>query len=145
MRILALFFCLFFCLPVFAQKKPHVVTHQQEEQQNVPYTPDQLQVWYAWYNKNYFYGKLPEKVDIVWSTAPDLSEDLGDSQKLTDGVFLIRLNVHYNTCGVTALNTLLHEMVHVDLDGKEHSLDHGPMFHARIRKLVEDGAYDDLL
>lgn len=120
--------------------------------------PQQVVVWsnlvecvwlehqYDAYNDSYFAGKLPTQVIVA----------LGDSAKhdygqLADTAIgpVILIDTRMNPDAGEQLITTLHEMCHLAV-GIEFSpngmlLDHGPKFHGCMRRLMDEGAFDDLL
>lgn len=91
-------------------------------------------------NARYFGGKLPEPA-IEFAALPE--EILGDTD-LIDGTFHIRLNFIYRKMSVIWIQTLLHEMVHMELWGRKIKF-HGYVFRRRMKELVAQGAFNDLL
>lgn len=91
-------------------------------------------------NARYFGGRLPEPV-IEFAAIPE--DVLGDTD-LIDGVFHIRLNYFTRKMSVIWIQTLLHEMVHMELWDRRIKY-HGYVFQRRMRELVAQGAFNDLL
>jgi hypothetical protein len=108
---------------------------------------------FARYNKDYFYGALPENTVIAWA---DLSEykDMGATERLPDGRFLIRIDPKMHAVLRQADMTLLHEMCHVKRDlhiyitvgtTKDDLLDdHGDSFQSCMIDLAKRGACQNL-
>lgn len=90
---------------------------------------------YKGFNKNYFGNKLPKKAKVYWA---DMKGDMG----VQIGLDRIAINRELKRWPRIALETLLHEMVHLAMP---YDLGHSKKFKKRIKKLVYQGAYDSLL
>lgn len=115
-----------------------------------------LRFMFLYYNRRFFQNKISKNYIVEFRK--DLRCKLTDSAKKAhrvDGLhndetreILIHENLRYHQDATSV--TLLHEMAHAEL-GLEgyigHPGDgcHGLRFQARIAKLFEQGAYDDIL
>jgi len=100
---------------------------------------------YADFNRDYFLGQLPKKVNVLWSDMTDGESkgDMGATWVDTNGVRQIRIDRKTNPVPRQARLTLLHEQCHIKTDGKE--LDsHGIRWQACMVDLSEHGAFHDL-
>ena len=107
----------------------------------VRYTETDLKTWYTFYNEVYFDGKLPN--DTILRLADMQEEGFMGLTQHVDGTFLITIDPAFNPAEREARATLLHEMVHVAVFPEFFS--HGPRWHVRLRRLIVDGAFDDLV
>ena len=95
---------------------------------------------FMYYNRKYFEGKLRLQ-DLGLKRMTLL--DAGYTQFHEGGVPpAIYINKALTKWGRCVRIVLLHEMVHVSLPWH---VEHGQRFKRRIRQLVKQGAYDDLL
>lgn len=90
----------------------------------------------------YFAGRLPKNTEIKWSPELAYLDDMGLTIHETSG-FTIYLDIQMRDLGYekAAEETLLHEMVHVDVypfDG------HGEKFQNDMLRLAKAGAFRDL-
>lgn len=93
-------------------------------------------------NEQWFGNKLPKDTIIKWANLHSEGR-FGKSWKDSSGVFHIVLDMEFNEADVQMRITLLHEMCHV-ATGKEVS-EHGPLWRAKMRALLLEGAFDGLL
>jgi len=101
-----------------------------------------LKEQYRHYNRLWFNNKLPKRhVHIRFAKMP--RQRLGDYQ-FTDGHYYIRLNRRTRFWPPVWRATLLHEMGHVATEGFE-SEEHGPMWLEIMRRLLKNGAFNDLV
>jgi len=138
-RLLAILLLVTLCLPAHAQqvKKPAPTCDTPA----LPYTTGEMQDIFDTYNREYWDGKLPKTV-IVWTGLP--KQRYGETEKQTDGSFIIRLDVIKNKEQNVAKTTLLHEMCHVKTYGKDKT-DHGDRWHAELHRIMLEGAFDDIV
>jgi hypothetical protein len=95
---------------------------------------------FMYYNRKYFGGKL-KLSDLRLKKMSHLTA--GETTFYEGGVPpAIYINKALTNWGRCVRIVLLHEMAHVSLP--QH-VEHGPRFKRRIRRLVKQGAYDDLL
>lgn len=137
-RLLAILLLFTLWLPAQAQqiKKPVPC-----EALALAYTTGEMQAIFDTYNRVYWDGKLPKTV-IVWTGLP--KQRFGETEKQTDGSFLIRLDAVKNKEQNVAKTTLLHEMCHVKTYGQDKT-DHGDHWHAELHRIMLEGAFDDLV
>lgn len=86
------------------------------------------------YNRAYFKNKLPHDTTVEWKY---LGGDMG--WQVDKYIYVDRRLKQWKRI---ALATLLHEMAHLDLPPQVF---HGPQFVRRMRRLVAQGAFDNLL
>ena len=113
------------------------------------YKNSYLKKLYNQYNKKYFGGKLPDIV-VGWATTEQFVEHRIakrtcaftslDQEKPTRPTAIV-IHRSENKSMLHVKTDLLHEMVHV----AHMRADHGPVFKAEIRRLVNEGAYDGIL
>jgi len=119
-----------------------------------------LQKLYNLYNRRYFGGKLPPKVKVHfsdkipgWGRTIRIGKMFQIREKnkiifqvLPDFEILISTRLKERFWNIAFHQTLLHEMVHVDILTrlKDARIEHGPKFIVEMRKLVDKGAYDPL-
>lgn len=98
----------------------------------------ELQEWFDEYNRLYFRGRL-EPCDVYFCQM----ETIGFCGKYDDGSFYIEVNQRIQWSSALWHMTLLHEMVHLKLYGKDMSpLDkHSRMFNREMKKLAARGAF----
>lgn len=107
-----------------------------------------LRRWYLDLNKRWFGGLLPtETVHLWWEptgTAAMLTSDevLGCEGEPPE--LAIRVDPMMYGLPRHVKRDMLHEMVHVEQWPNTRWKDHGKKFKARMRQLVEMGAYDKL-
>lgn len=95
---------------------------------------------FMYYNRRYFGGKL-KLSDLCLKKMSHLTA--GETTFYEGGIHpSIAINAALTNWGRCIRIILLHEMAHVSLP--QH-VEHGPIFKRRIRRLVKQGAYDDLL
>lgn len=93
-------------------------------------------------NKLYFDGRLKEPSVLEYKRMkPDC---IGMQSFRPDGTSEIYIDDSIRWSERTVTITLLHEMVHLD-NGLDCIPHHGMLFYARIHKLFQQGAYDELL
>jgi hypothetical protein len=105
-----------------------------------------LRYWYNWYNKKYFKNKLPKTLSVHYGKLKRnrlgivcfliknwVPVELVVSQKFRTGLGSDDL----------AIATMLHEMVHISIGGKERK--HGPRFRKEVKRLSRAGALDKLI
>ena len=102
--------------------------------------------FYEAYNTLYFNGRLP-KIKVRIGRLLDTNGNptygwTGFSPKNKRAVCIV-LNQELKKWRCTHLITLLHEMCHVSLGMLED--DHGKIFLAETRRIIAEGALDDLL
>lgn len=114
---------------------PRKVDHLYDGAGNL--NPEKL---YHEYNRLYFGGKLPD-VPIVWS-----SKKNPDSRGccVYQPELVIYLNPRFRNWERIWGMTLIHEMVHVEHRHDVRVKDHGHKFQNRMKRLVEQGAFQDL-
>jgi hypothetical protein len=95
---------------------------------------------YKHYNRKYFKNKLPT-VWLHYGGKPGRSAH-AETTWYSDGAMEIMINREFQRCGRLIRIFLLHEMAHVSLPNNAF---HGPRYKARIKKLIRQGAYDNLL
>jgi hypothetical protein len=105
----------------------------------VSVTIARIRRWYGRYNREFFGGKLPPNIPILYDSRKGSVAQLeSDSQ----GSLAIVFNpVHATEAGVVRI-TLLHEMVHVE---QWPARNHGKRYQKRIDELYAAGAYRGLL
>ena len=95
---------------------------------------------FMYYNRKYFGGKLKVS-DLRLKKMSHLIA--GETTFYEGGVHpSIVINEALTNWGRCVRIVLLHEMAHISLP---KDAEHGPRFKRRIRRLVKQGAYDDLL
>ena len=109
------------------------------------WTPKTL---YRFWNARYFRGKLPD-IPVVWSK----KEFSGRRKRLLGSAFFdglsgkpvsIQLNPLYRRATRIWMQTLLHEMVHVQQWRVPAKQAHGNKFNARMKQLAAQGAFRSL-
>ena len=107
---------------------------------------DRLTGLYEADNRVYFAGKLPPVT--VW--LGENNDSLMGMVLTVDGETYIAIDSRYNPAGQEEEITLLHEMCHEEA-GNEYEpvsgelLAHGPRWHACMHRLMNEGAFDELL
>jgi hypothetical protein len=105
-----------------------------------------LEHQYDAYNDVYFSGKLPTQVIVV--VGDSAARDMGQLADTSLGPVIL-IDYRLNPDGGEQLITMLHEMCHLTAMTEFSStgllLAHGPKFHACMRRLMDEGAFDDLL
>lgn len=91
------------------------------------------------YNRKYFSGKL-QVSDVRFGRVQGSTH--ADTTFLESAAPIVTLGKHLKDTTRFLHMVLLHEMTHVDLGP---AAGHGPKFVKRMRKLVRQGAFDDLL
>lgn len=113
-----------------------------------------LYTWYDHYNRRYFGGELPNDIALHFEIHEFMeSKEKGHvlfgrySRRSVNSGRGVRHDIAINTdtrpFEELVKQILLHEMVHVKLQGPGRA--HGPRFRKEIRRLVRAGAYADLL
>ena len=110
------------------------------------WTPKEL---YKFLNCRYFRSRLPD-IPVVWSKQLGRGKErqtLGWAQfdDETKRPVRICLNPKYKGAFVIWVQTLIHEMVHVEQWKLPRKQEHGRKFQKRIKQLVALGAYNGLL
>jgi hypothetical protein len=100
----------------------------------------QLRRTYDLYNGLYFGGKLSDQILIYYGLAEG---NTGQTRK-SGSTFLIEINPRDNLTERQVDMTMLHEMCHVASWGKDLR-EHGPSFMYQVRRIMLEGAFDDLL
>jgi Zn-dependent peptidase ImmA (M78 family) len=95
----------------------------------------QLERQFRLYNRKYFRNKLPKDTILGWRRMRSL---MGYQQGNK-----IVLSKSYRRTDALWKFTLLHEMVHLKLDGIPCA-DHGPLFQAEMLRLANLGAFKGL-
>jgi hypothetical protein len=113
-----------------------------------------LQNLYHYYNEKYFSNSLP-LCPVRWTKKKEADYGWLDFNVDRDGKavnlkIFIRQEFRKGGWLMIAAQTLLHEMIHVELrDDKEsrtRSADyHGPKFKKRMRQLLRGGAFDNII
>lgn len=107
-----------------------------------PVTPEDIARWATAYQKKYF----PD-------CQPDVKIFVNESPKFYGaGCFVpdeMAIHISGNIApfeGLTKI-ALLHEMIHIKLhaDNGDPDENHGPRFKAEVKRLMSEGAYDNLL
>jgi hypothetical protein len=95
---------------------------------------------YIEYNRLYFGNKLPN-VPVIWSR-----KHTKDCRGLCvySPQLVIYLNPKFKDWERIWAMVLLHEQVHVEQRHDLRATDHGRKFQARMKKLVQQGAFQDL-
>src|SRR5271156_2307274 len=126
--------------PLPPQKKPTPVC----EVPSLPYTVGQLQDIFTTFNRMYWDGKLPATV-VVWTAL----KEYGETDKLPDGRFVIRLDSVKNQETNVAKTTILHEMCHIKTWGDPCHVkaDHPDCSRwlIELHRIMLEGAFDDLV
>jgi hypothetical protein len=91
-----------------------------------------IQYCYDYFNSYYFNGKLRD-MRVVWAELEDLY-----GLTTADYIFIAS---SLKTQTVMALQTLLHEMVHVKVPS---DVEHGKKFNKEMLRLARAGAFDHL-
>jgi hypothetical protein len=73
---------------------------------------EKLNQWYRGYNEEYFANELPKTTRVTWGDLT-LQDDIGMSQILPNGTWIIIIDRAKNPSPVQARLTLLHESCHV--------------------------------
>lgn len=112
-----------------------------------PYTTEErlqgLQAWFTYYNHAYFTDSLP--TNTLLADIHDVRV-LGLTEWNQSGFYQIDINLTLNPDIKQGRATELHEMCHLSLTAdEEYELDHGPKFKACMKRLMQAGAFDDLL
>ena len=95
---------------------------------------------FMYYNRKYFEGKLRlQDLGLKRMTLLDAGYTQFHEGGVPPAIYINKALTKWRRC---VRIVLLHEMVHVSLP--QH-VEHGPRFKRRIRQLVKQGAYDDLL
>lgn len=89
---------------------------------------------YAFYNKRYFEGQLPDKMVVKWSRSLKGYGCFNDNG--------IRLAYWMKSHWMLWNITLLHEMAHVATDSEK--AEHGPRWNREMHRLARIGAFDKL-
>lgn len=107
----------------------------------------ELEEWFDTYNHRYFGGRLKE-CHVYWSRMRPLGffgsyREFGVRREDYDGPYYIKVNLKLKWASALWHMTLLHEMVHLKLVGKDRSaLDkHSRMFNREMKKLAARGAF----
>jgi hypothetical protein len=87
------------------------------------------------YNRRYFGSRLPTDLGIVWEPT---AEDVGSYERWANGEKKITLDPKYALDSRQARMTLLHEMVHVEIDPVAG---HGKLFQEGMIRLALAGAF----
>lgn len=107
----------------------------------------ELEVWFCTFNHRYFGGRLKE-CQVRWVKMKYLGhftsyQHRGVKAEDYQGPFLIRINSKLKWSTALWQLTLLHEMVHLKLYGKDKSRKdvHSRMFNREMKKLAARGAF----
>jgi len=105
-------------------------------------TSAELRDYYKSYNKTYFGNRLPKRLRVYFGkTAPNHVAET----RITNWVpQYIVLRHELQFLERIACTTLLHEMCHVEFPKTPQEHFHGSRFKRRMRKLVRQGAFDNL-
>lgn len=114
-----------------------------------PLKPDTvyLSFLYNAYNDVYFNGNLPRNIVVDWDPMLIPQHNMGltecpDDKVASDGC-KITLSPDQQRWSRVWMMTLLHEECHVATWGKEKDA-HGKQFHQCMRRLANEGAFDEL-
>lgn len=110
-----------------------------------PLAESQLQLYYDAFNDEYFEGKLPKGVPVVYDSFVDEDDDFGmvTCAANDQSTCTIRLSPNFSIFSRVTIGTILHEMVHLSFVGTsqvDESIAHGPCFEKRMLQLAEAGA-----
>ena len=97
-------------------------------------TNAELQSMYHEFNKKWFGNRLPKDRVVEF----EKMYPLGCTHFRRGRPLWIDVSSRFRTSRASAAMTLLHEMVHVELDYKTN---HGPLFHKRMLQLAKAGAF----
>ena len=114
----------------------------------------ELEEVFRTYNHRYFGGRLPN-CEVVWSSPKkkflghfvpvehyiQKSDGTEQTVRIT---YLIEISRRLKFSNKLWGATLLHEMVHLKLRGKEGKSDHGHKFQREMKRLVKLGAFNGL-
>lgn len=105
----------------------------------------QLKHWLEKYDRAYFGGELASHVIIYWEPPPQADGNTCPIYEVDAGQFVIKLDPAIKGHSCYWKITLLHEMAHVKLWTKHPKHQHGKLFKGEIRRLLDAGAFDQLL
>jgi SprT-like family protein len=111
-------------------------------------TESWIQGFYDAYNELYFSGQLPAGVRVTVEHIPQHGIMGATVSCDSPSGICIVIDPKWNPDGKEKLTTLLHEMCHVKFwhNKEPDGIDgHGPRFHKELRRLMDFGAFDDLL
>lgn len=106
---------------------------------------EKLNSWYRGYNEEYFANQLPKNTVVkLGDLTPQ--DDIGMSQILPNGNWIIIIDRAKNPSPVQARMTLLHESCHVRtyIRGMAEFEVHGDKFQACMLQLAHQGAFKEL-
>lgn len=101
-----------------------------------------LDRWFAGYNETYFNDSLPKNTTVDFYDFEDV-KIIGDSfcfqQKCR-----IRIARQYQNARPVYLETLLHEMCHIDTWDAHEINPHGPKWQTCMHRLANQNAFEDV-
>jgi hypothetical protein len=100
-----------------------------------------LESWFAYYNQAFFGNKL-KPVTLYWYEFRKVNKHgvtMFDQGTTRSTAILVNKNLKNASC--YALQTLLHEMIHM----KKPRAMHGPAFHKEKLRLLKAGAYNNIV
>lgn len=100
------------------------------------------QDFYDWANQKYFKYQLPHVAVGFYKERNMDYYGCSFTPIKAKFVHTVVLNPYFKDWSKVNRITLLHEMVHVKLNGRHG---HGPKFKKELRRLILAGAFDDLL
>jgi hypothetical protein len=100
-------------------------------------TNQDLQYLYCEFNRKYFSNKLPKDMAVHFEKLP--GDRLGVTRYHYHRPLYIEISISLQRSFSLTAMTLLHEMVHVSLP---FTINHGPVFHKRMKKLARQGAFN---
>lgn len=92
-------------------------------------------------NDNFFGSRLPKDTKIQLT---DLPGDMATVEETDAGQFLIRIDRRKNPILKQAEMSLIHEMCHIDTWEDPTSHKHGEGFQVCMRRLAQQGAFNNL-
>jgi hypothetical protein len=105
--------------------------------------------WYKATNETYFDNKLPLDTKIeIHEIPPDVNSDytVAQTTPLGNGQYLIEIDPRFNLIGDEEALSLDHEVCHVFLLQQNNNGDtkHGARFQGCMKRLADEGAFQDL-
>lgn len=100
-----------------------------------------LESWFVHYNETFFGNKLASVVVYWYNFRKENRHGVTTFDPGTTRSTAILINKNLKNASCYALQTLLHEMIHM----KKPRAMHGPAFHKEKLRLLKAGAYNDIV
>jgi hypothetical protein len=101
-----------------------------------------FQSWYAGYNEEYFFNRLPKDTEISWGNLTPINA-IGTTVHRESGSFSIFIDRTLNPTVQQARMTEIHEICHIATWGQEFD-QHASKFQGCMVNLAVHGAFADL-